>query len=334
MTSSRGHGSSRRTPRKGLSVLAFAAARGLCRVENGSSVAASALLLHTLHRPHAVASAGAPTARRRDSSSRSRAARAARVCGVSFALSCDPNQASASSTAFLNIGRAARIGCPRRCSASSQSKSTQSSASRHSYVASPKYTQKTCVAARCSSFRMFIASVGMTSLSSSGWRAHAGHITSAPLILVGTQQTLPALSARVSSAGSVPALGPPLSLPLTFAVASLRCRRSSSTTALDTLPPSARVKNGSVATCSTLSRSKYPAACSAFTGRSNFRINSPSGMKPRSTGASEQSGRALRPRHVSPFDWSKRSGSAESTLKTVGVWSMFQHASGHPEAAA
>jgi hypothetical protein len=37
---------------------------------------------------------------------------------------------------------------------------------------------------------------------------------------------------------------------------------------------------------------------------------------------------------VSPFDWSKRSGSAESTLKTVGVWSMFQHASGHPEAAA
>ena len=75
-----------------------AAARGRCLDENGILVATSALDRHTLHPPHADASAGAPAALRRDSSSLSRATLAARVAGVSFARSCDANQASASST--------------------------------------------------------------------------------------------------------------------------------------------------------------------------------------------------------------------------------------------
>mmetsp|Transcript_3384 Transcript_3384/g.12664 ORF Transcript_3384/g.12664 Transcript_3384/m.12664 type:complete len:206 (-) Transcript_3384:1177-1794(-) len=91
--------------------------------------------------------------------------------------------------------------------------------------------------------------------------------------------------------------------------------------------------NGSTSTCSIPRRSRYPAACSRFTGLSNRRRNSPRGTNPRRTGASEQSGSALRPRHASSSPPPPGASPTLAAPNTTGLASMFQHASGHPEAA-
>ena len=192
-----------------------------------------------------------------------------------------------------------------------------------------------------------MASVGMTSLSSSGCNAHAGQNASNPRSLTGTQHTLPARSTASSPSASPSAshtggVGQPgrsvawaFGASLASAFSSFAFARRASRTAFGTRPPNPRVMNGSTSTCSTLRRSRYPAACSRFTCLSNRRRNSPRGTKPRRTGASEQSGSALRPRHASPPPGASPTGASPylAVPNTTGLWSMFQHASGHPEAA-